>query len=185
MLNLMINVQLAVKCGSELSEFFSTDVGVPQGDGYSSNEFTFYFAKSLKNTKFKCAIMSEHAYAKPNPDRHIRINGEYDDDMNKVTTDPITVEYHKNNLPVKLRERNLHINETKTEEYAIRRSGDDYWKDCILLGSKLDTDRDIKRRTGLAIGVIHELRYIFYSKRLSVLNEGSCIRCIRIINISL
>ena len=86
----------------------------------------------------------------------------------KITTDPMTVKYHKNNLPNQLRERYLHINETKTEEYAIKRAGDNGWKDCILLGSKLDTDSDIKRRTGLTVGVIHELRYIFYSNRLSV-----------------
>ena len=167
-LNLMINVQLAIRCGSEISQFFTTDVGVPQGDGYSANEFTFYFAKSLRDTEYKCAIASEHAYEKPHPDLHIRINGEYADDMNKITTDPMTVKYHKNNLPNQLRERNLHINETKTEEYAIKRGGDNAWKDCILLGSKLDTDSDIKRRTGLTVGVIHELRYIFYSNRLSV-----------------
>ena len=90
-------------------------------------------AKSLRDTKYKCAITSEHAYAKPHHDQHICINGEYADDMNKITTDPITVEHHKNNLSGKLRARNLFINETKTEEYAIRRGGDIAWKDCILL----------------------------------------------------
>ena len=111
---------------------------MPQGDGYSANKFTFYFTKSLRNTEFKCAIASEHAYEKPHPDPHIRINGEYAHDMNKITTGPFTVEYHKNNLPNQLRARNLHINETKTEKYAIRRGGDNAWKDCILLGSKLE-----------------------------------------------
>ena len=116
MLNLMLNVQLAIRCGSEMSQFFATDVGVPQGDGYSANEFTFYFAESLRDTKYKCAITSEHAYAKPHHDQHIRINGEYADDMNKITTDPITVDHHKNNLPIKLQARNLFINETKKQK---------------------------------------------------------------------
>ena len=45
----MLNVELAVRCGPETSDFFKTDTGVPQGDGYSANAFTFYLANSLAN----------------------------------------------------------------------------------------------------------------------------------------
>ena len=168
MLNVMINVQLAVRCGTRIGDFFTTDVGVPQGDGYSANEFTFYLANSLQDTEYKCPVYTEHSYAKVNPDSHLRIDGEFADDMNKITTDNNTIEHYKNNLPGKLQQRNLHMNATKTEQYAITRGGDVLWKDCKLLGSLLDTDSDIKRRTGLAVGVICELKCIFYSTRLCI-----------------
>ena len=157
MLNIMINVQLAVRCGTTMGDFFSTDVGIPQGDGYSANEFTFYLANTLRDTEYKCPV---------NADSHVRIDGEYADDMNKITTDSNTIEHYKLNLPGKLQQRNLHMNVTKTEQYAITRGGDVLWKDCRLLGSLLDTDSDIKRRKGLAAGVICELKHIFFSKRL-------------------
>ena len=44
----MLNVKLAVKCGSFVSEYFDTDTGGPQGDGSSAKQFTFYLAKTLK-----------------------------------------------------------------------------------------------------------------------------------------
>ena len=168
MLNIMLNVQLAVRCGSVISDFFTTDVGVPQGGAYSANEFTFYLANSLRGTDFKCPIYDEHSYAQPHPDAHVRIKGEYADDMNKITTDIATIEHCKNELPGKLQQRNLHMNISKTEQYAIARGGDALWKKCNLLGSLLDTDSDIKRRTGLAVGVICELKHIFYSNRLCI-----------------
>ena len=102
MINTMINVQLAVRCGTRIGDFSSTDVGVPQGDGYSANKFTFYLANSLRHTEYKCPIYTEHSYAKANPDSHVRIDGEYADDMNKITTDNNTIEHYKSNLSGKL-----------------------------------------------------------------------------------
>ena len=186
MLKIMINVELSVRCGTEESDFFSTDVGVPQGDGFSANEFTLYLAKTLKDDTERPPITTENSYCKPipsksivpsslvecsnhtNTDDHLRINAEYADDMTKITTDLHTIDHHKANLPNILGERNLHINPPKTEQYAIARGGDESWKTCKLLGSLLDTDADMKRRKGLAAGVIQELKYIFYNKRLNV-----------------
>ena len=76
--------------------------------------------------------------------------------MNKITTDNNTIEHYKSNLPGKLQKRNLHMNVTKTEQYATSHGGDVLWKDCKLLGSLLDIsdNSDIKQRTGLAVGVI-------------------------------
>ena len=67
-------------------------------------------------------------------------------------------------MPTTLEKRNLTINETKTEEYAITRNGDDSWKKCRLLGSLLDTQNDIKRRKSLAITSINKMKNIFYGK---------------------
>ena len=39
------------------------------------------------------------------------------------------------------------------------------WKDCKLLGSLLSTVEDIKRRKGLAIAAMNNMKHIFYGKR--------------------
>ena len=73
-------------------------------------------------------------------DQHTRINQEYADDISIITTDPHNITHIKSTIRPKLENRNLHINETKTEEYEIKRNGNENWKKCKLLGSLLDTD---------------------------------------------
>ena len=52
----------------------------------------------------------------------------------------------KDGLPVELAQRGLKINESKTEEYTIKRANcDNRGRDCKLLGSLLDTQYDIKK----------------------------------------
>ena len=53
----LLGVKLAVICDNEISEFFTTDTGIPQGGGYSANEFTFYLANSLADDH------NDHNYA--------------------------------------------------------------------------------------------------------------------------
>ena len=59
------------------------------------------------------------------------------------------------------------INESKTEEYAIIRQGNEKWKKCKLLGSLLDTEKDINRRKILAIDAFKTLHNIFDSRKIS------------------
>ena len=173
LINIMINTKIQVRCGNTKSEIFTTDTGVPQGDGLSANEFTFYLSKALYNLKhedhnynpkiFKTPahVLHDHFYCKPT-NSEININMEYADDISFLTTDINTIEHTKLILPEKLLARNLHINETKTEQYTIKRDGDNDWKRCKLLGTLLDTEEDIKRRKGLAISTINTMKEIFY-----------------------
>ena len=169
-ISIMLQVELSVKCGSSTSEFFKTDTGVPQGDGLSANQFTLYLANTLKNIQRNendyaiqqpltlAQIISEHCYTKPINDE-INIVQEYADDMSSITTNPTIIEYKKKNLPA-----NLEINETKTEEYEIKRKGNVEWKECKFLGSLINTEEDIKRRKALAIAAINKMHHIFYDK---------------------
>ena len=59
------------------------------------------------------------------------------------------------------------INESKTEEYEIIRQGNEKWKKCKLLGSLLDTQKDINRRKILAIDAFKTLNKIFDSRKIS------------------
>ena len=133
-----------------------TNTGVPQGDGLSANEFTFYLAKALKvdmktSDEHSYALPSrhptmpsEHSYAKQVKDE-FTVNLQYADDISIATTNPLTIDYVKNTIPAKLKESHLNLNKSKTEYYEIRRNGRTDWKSCKLLGSLLDTKSDINR----------------------------------------
>ena len=51
LVKILLDVKLAVKCGNSKSEYFDTNVGAPQGDCASANEFTFYVAKTLQKLR--------------------------------------------------------------------------------------------------------------------------------------
>ena len=164
-IKLMLGTKLAVKCGNETSDLFLTDTGVTQGDGYSANEFTLYLANALADP----ANNTDHNYAAPPPpppnDNSVDIDMDYADDLTCIDTEE---ERHKDKKVVmteKLGKRDLKVNASKTEEYVVKHKGDESWKDCKLLGSKLDTTKDITRRKGLAVAAIKEKKDIFYGKQ--------------------
>ena len=59
------------------------------------------------------------------------------------------------------------INKDKTEEFTIQRDGDEKWKTCKILGSLLDTEKDIERRKALTLNVFNKFKYTLQSKRIS------------------
>ena len=54
------------------------------------------------------------------------------------------------------------INEEKTEEFTIKRNGEETWKKCKLLGKLLDTEEDVNRRKVLAMNVVNSMKEIFF-----------------------
>ena len=157
MIKRLLDVRLAVKCEDELSDFFETDTGVPQGDGFSANQFTFYLANALKENP------SDHTYTQVTP--HVEIDMQYADDLTDINSEEERHNQKKDLITQKLKPRNLTINSSKTEEYEVRYKGPEEWKDCKLLGSKIDTDKDIVRRKGLASHAIKEKKDILYGKQ--------------------
>ena len=183
LIKVLLNVELSAKCGNYTSKYFITDTGAPQGDCASANEFTYYLAKTLQNnyqdnehdyaeiqkTYITSQHQQEHSYSRSITSNHINISQEYADDISEITSNPDHIKHLKQHLPIKLAERNLIINDTKTEEYEISRTNpNSSWKSCKLLGSLLDTENDIKRRKGLAVDALHKLAYIFKNKKLSI-----------------
>ena len=73
----------------------------------------------------------------------------------------------KDTTPSTHANRNVVINESKTEEYEIIRQGNEKWKKCKLLRSLLDTAKDINRRQILAIDAFKTLNNIFDSRKIS------------------
>ena len=99
------------------------------------------------------------------PNYQIDIDQQYADDISKISTSISAIEKMKDELPVKLAQRGLKINESKTEEYTIKKANcDNRWRDCKLLGSLIDTQNDIRRRKVLAINAANKLKHMFLNK---------------------
>ena len=86
----------------------------------------------------------------------------------------------KERVPAQLNKKNLQANETKTEEYTIKRNGQTDWKGCKYLGSLLHTEEGIKRRKALAIANYNNLKNMLVTqvkinenKSYTIQNSGS------------
>ena len=86
MIKCLLGVELSVRFGKSESEFFNTDIGVPQGDGLNAKEFILYLANhtypscTYKTTKMTPPFTLEHRYHQ-HVGNHIRIDQEYADDL--------------------------------------------------------------------------------------------------------
>ena len=168
-------MKIAAQCGNYKSRFFSTDTGASQGDCASASEFTFYLAKSLEATIANdTPSLEEHNKIQSNypiisPNYQIDIDQQYADDISKISASISTLEKMKDELPVKLAQRGLKKNESKTEEYTIKSANcDNRWRDCKLLVSLLETQEDIKRRKVLAINAANKLKHLFLNKDVTI-----------------
>ena len=70
----------------------------------------------------------------------------------------------KKNVPTALSERNLFVNESKTEKYTIKKNGQNDWRNCKLVGSKLGTEEDFQNRKILTNVAYNSVKTIFQNK---------------------
>ena len=91
----------------------------------------------------------------------------YADDVTWASTSLIRIEHIKHTIPDKLKSRDLIINESKTEEYSISKTSNPEWKKCKILGTILDTEKDINRRKILAIDALKCITDITKSSKIS------------------
>ena len=160
---LVENVKLKVKIGSEIGKDIHTNIGIPQGDCLSPIFFIVYLAEALKPILHSNNLEELSNKA----DHKVIINQQYADDISWITNMEVVKENLKKEVPSILKEKNLLVNETKSEEYVIKRGGDESWKNCKYLGSLLDTDKDINRRKILATNTYNQLKYIFENRKTS------------------
>ena len=94
-----------------------------------------------------------------------------------VTKDKRTVEYIKSTTPGILKSRNLLCNEDKTEQHVVNRYNRyGTWSKYKYLGSKLDTEEDMKNCTILGTTAMNNLTEIWTSnvsieKRMEIFNS--------------
>ena len=103
------------------------------------------------------------------PNYQIDINQQYADDISKIFTSISAIEKMKDELPVKLAQRELNINQSKEEECTIKRANyDNRWRDCELLGSLIDTQNDIKTGKVFATNAANNLKHLFLNKDVTI-----------------
>ena len=177
---LLKDVTLQVRIGQKTGNKFTTNVGVPQGDCLSPVLFTIYLAKAMKeennndhtytsNRRVENFIppeIQDHLYCKPPKEFPLLIDQQYADDIGWISTAKHITDRIKENIPKKLKERNLQVNEGKTEEYTIKRGGGEEWRTCKYVGSLIDTYEDIKRRKKLAMAALNQHRHSLLSNKI-------------------
>ena len=186
---LLKDVQFQVRVNSKTGEKFTTNIGSPQGDCASAVLFINYLAKSLQakreneEEEHNYAIAREaavnnsrphlidHSYSQTKPSQTMSINQQYADDISWISTSSGEINKVRKTVPPKLKQRNLTINEEKTELYRVSRTGSTNWKKCKYLGTLLDTEEDIKRRKGLAISAFNQLKQFLESKRATTITK--------------
>ena len=180
---LLKDIKLIVKLNNEFGKEFITNIGSPQGDSASAIFFILYLAKSLTILIKNSSLQLDHTYSRK-IDEHIIIDQQYADDIGWASTNNEKIEEIENTVPQILKNRNLLVNESKTEKYTVERNGSDQWKVCKYVGSLLDTQQDIKRRKSLANQSYISVKDIYRNKDISLdtklrihnaLIESSCL----------
>ena len=184
--------QIQVKIGKQCGDMFETLVGVMQGDVLSAILFIFYLANCLRlpiKTKMKGTMISpkyadDITYGSTNGNQidelekkvPVRLNT-YDLYANDDKTEKYqipkpppppppkpsmkTLLKHKDDKPL-WSELDWMTYKPPTKDKMPD------WTDCKLLGSKLDTDKDIGRRKGMTIDSMRKFQSIYKSKNVSI-----------------
>ena len=77
---------------------------------------------------------SDHGY-EPTENIGFTLDQQYADDISWAPTSTTVLEKIETIIPEVLKERNLFVNESKTDKYTISRNSPNEWKDCKLVGS--------------------------------------------------
>ena len=149
-----------MKYNGVTGNIFTHDIGSPQGDCASPIWFIFYLHKAILAAKvnfetsrnivldikhdhtyvnkdsFKSNIEKDHSYSKSiTSNCGFLVEQQYADDASWATNIKTVKESVKSNAPSELKRKNLLVNEDKTEDYCIQRTGDQSWKTCRFFWS--------------------------------------------------
>ena len=146
MLYILINdVNLKVRCGKTTGEKINANIGVPQGDCLSPVLFTIYMAAALEtrnrsredhnySKSSACIIVTNHRYSHVEEHSYNRtkdiilIDQQYADDISWTANNVQNISTLEANITAKLQKYNLHIYKRKTEQYCIKRNGEEHWR---------------------------------------------------------
>ena len=166
---LLYKMNYTVQVGNTRGEPFETNIGAPQGDCASAPEFTFTLAVALMLQNPDANTSSNLSKAHHSQDKEkFSIDLQYADDIGNATTDKQHKDFIKQELPLKVKQRNLNVNVEKTEEFCVGTDGNEEWKTIKYLGSILDTEKDIKRRKGLSIDAFNKYEKILFNRQASM-----------------
>ena len=149
------------------SQLISTKSEIDENNNIHT-EHNYCKAPSKEPDKLNHKInWSELDYMIPS-EYNFEVNPCYADDTNWASTLKERINQIKRETPGKLRKYNLFTNAGKTEEHTIEKDGDDLWKICKILGTLLDTEKDIQRRMTLSITAYNKYKDIYNNRILSI-----------------
>ena len=160
---LLSNTTLEVKIKGAITSPFISNIGSPQGDSISGPLFTTYFEEALKTVRVQVQIGNDSDL----PEEMI-----YADDYDHLTENKRKKELFRKEVKGILGERNLNVNDDKTEETVLKRNkGNEPWKEVVKLGSMLGDREDICRRKQLANSSMRKINEILRRKRVVNLSK--------------
>ena len=181
--------QLKIKVENTISSAFTTTAGIMQGDCLSAILFIFYLGKALSGSTIRIEADNQGTFF---------LEPKYADDITIATINDENSSIMKRvdeDYPARLKEYHLKQNESKTENHNVppkklilppnpntkriiwsdldwslpeTTTEKETWKTCKLLGSRLDSETDIKCRKAQACKTLSEMSNIFQSKHLSL-----------------
>ena len=168
---LLSKTTITIKFGNHEPETVSTNVGSPQGDGSSGKFFNIEFENALRLLRAKMnenepAI--EHSYAMRSS---LPTEMEYADDSDFPFEDHAKSQRLQLIVKETLGERNLIVNEDKTEVTSIKREKkkeQETWRQTKKLGSLLGDFEDMKRREQLSNNAMSSVKKIWTKARARV-----------------
>ena len=111
------DVKIKVRVGSEYGLEFKTIIGIMQGDCLSAILFIFYLAHALAGHGH--SITSNQPLQENQNNATFTVQPKYADDITYASTSYTVINHTKVIVPEKLKNFNLQVNETKTEEYEV------------------------------------------------------------------
>jgi hypothetical protein len=138
---LLSTTALQVRIGNNLSEWFSTTIGTPQGDALSPVLFIVYLEAALRHHR---------ATHPPYLQKPLDLITSYADDTNFGSPKLHELQQIETSLPAALNTYNLQMNTSKTEWATISRETSTGNLKVKMLGSHLQDRADISHKTTLA-----------------------------------
>ena len=90
------------------------------------------------------------------------------DDIGGASTSQHVLDNIETTTTEKLKQGNLHINQSKPERYHIKKGCDESWKKCKYVDSILGKTEDIKRHKRLTNTAFYKVKPIFTNKQVGV-----------------
>lgn len=176
---LLSNTKLRVCVNRTVSDEFEFNIGACQGDSLSGKLFTLNLAGALRHIRITTTCIP-----RPNPpisNMGIPLESEYADDVEYLDENMDVVEKMMEVVPSILENWSLFVNESKTaytrvylaetkerDEHNNLLRGNEQWRETIVLGSKLCSERDIQHRLNKANIAFHTYKKIWLNGTVKI-----------------
>ena len=164
---LLSNTTISIKFGNHDLETVETNIGSPQGDAISGTFFNIEFENALRKLRER---MTEARSQDNSEKSSLPTELEYADDSDFPFESKEEAENLKRIVKETLGERNLKVNDDKTEEtFTIRerKKSDEKWRKTKKLGSLLGDYEDMRRREQLSNNAMAEVKKLWKKSKVS------------------